>query len=150
MVDKRNGEIEAEFEFPEPGRANFTAVVSQGASLSRVEPAGIASLANPLAALDGIAGPRAAGAKAAKCRKGYVRKNGKCVDDAPVGYGHASTKIAKAGRYRVIITPSTKALKALRKGKTLNVRLTLTFVPAGTAVDLVDATNVTVHLKPKH
>jgi hypothetical protein len=91
----------------------------------------------------------ATAAKATKCKKDYVRKNGKCVDNAPVGYGHASTTITKAGRYRVIVRPGGKVLKALKKGKALDVSLTLTFIPADTNVHLVKTTSVTVHLKPK-
>jgi hypothetical protein len=147
VVDLRNGEIEAEFDFPEPGKADYTAVVSKGASLARIASAGMASLANPLAVLEAPAGTRATAAASKKCKKGYVKKNGKCVDNAPVGYGHASAAIAKAGRYRVIIKPASKVLKALKKGKTLSVRLTLSFVPAGTTLHLVNATSVTVHLK---
>ncbi len=146
-VDLRNGEIAAEFEFPEPGHADFVAVVSKGASLARVQTPGLVSLATPLATLQDLAS--AGAAKAKKCKKGYVRVSGKCVDNAPVGYGHASTTIAKAGRYRVIIKPSSRVSKALKKGKTLNVELTLTFNPANTNIHLIKATSVRVHLKLK-
>jgi hypothetical protein len=149
-VDLRNGEIAAEFEFPEPGKADYTAVVGQGASLARVASGAMASLAAPLAALADLGGVRATAAASKKCKKNYVRKNGKCVDNAPVGYGHASTTITKAGRYRVVITPAGPVRKALKKGKTLHVRLTLTFIPAGTDLHLITATTVTVHLKTKH
>ena len=149
-VDLRNGEIAAEFEFPEPGKADYTAVVGQGASLARVASGAMASLAAPLAVLADLGGVRATAAASKKCKKNYVRKNGKCVDNAPVGYGHASTTITKAGRYRVVITPAGPVRKALKKGKTLHVRLTLTFIPAGTDLHLITATTVTVHLKTKH
>ena len=39
--------------------------------------------------------------------------SGKCVDNAPVGYGHASTT-TQVGRYRVIIRPSSRVRDALK------------------------------------
>jgi hypothetical protein len=146
-VDLRNGEIEGEFELPEAGRAVWEAVVSQGASLASASPAQLASLADPLAALERAAVASRAHSSAAKCRKGYVRKAGRCLDNAPVAYGHSTLTAHKAGRYRLSIRPSGRVLAALRKGRSLGVRLTLTFTPAGTTLHLVKETSVTVHLK---
>jgi hypothetical protein len=148
VVDLRNGEIEGEFDFPEAGTAEWAGVVSQGASIARVASAGMASLVDPLAALEArSSGARAKTAKAKRCKKGFVKKNGRCVNNAPVAYGHASLTASAAGRYRLIIKPSAKVRAALRQGRKLSVRLTFTFTPAHTSVRLTHSSTVSVHVK---
>jgi hypothetical protein len=149
-VDLRNGEIEGEFQFPEPGTAEWTGVVSKGASLSRVPGAGMATLADPLSALErrgAASSPAVASAK--PCRKGYVRKNGRCVSNAPVAYGRTTLTVRAAGRYKLIIKPTSRVRSALKRGKTLNVRLTLTFIPAHTTRRLLTTASVNVHEKKR-
>ncbi len=134
----KTGEIEGEYEFPEPGSADDTGEVSEGASLASVT----AGLFNRLGQ------PPAVAAK--KCKKGFVRKHGKCVNNKPVLFGRTHLNVTRAGRYKLRLKPSKKVLAALKKGKTLNVKTTLVFTPAGTVTHLRHVVTVKVHLKPKH
>jgi hypothetical protein len=137
-VNETTGELEFEYDFPEPGEAEDVAEVVEGASLSRFG----AALLTPLG------GERTAFvAKKKKCKKGFVKKGKKCLNNGPVVYGHTSLTVPSAGFYKVHIKPGAKVLAALKKGKKLNVRVTLRFTPKGTAVHIVKVTGVKVHLK---
>ena len=81
------------------------------------------------------------------CKKGHIRKGKKCLDNTPVRYGRASLKIVTAGTYKLRIKPSGKALTALKQGKTLTVRATVVFTPAGTTDHISKTTTVRVDLK---
>lgn len=86
--------------------------------------------------------------KGKKCKKGYVKKGKQCVSNAPIPYGKVHYVIPSAGKYKLKIKPSGKALGALKKGKTLKVKLTLEFTPTGTTTHILSTTFVNVHLKP--
>jgi hypothetical protein len=133
------GEVEVEDEFAEPGTADDEGYVDEGASLARFDPDSQAFLNAPAAYQ----------AKAKKCKKGYVRKSGKCVSNKPVKYGRATLSITKAGRYKFHIKPSKAVLSALKKVKTVHVKLTLVFTPAGSTEHITRVSYVTVHYKPK-
>jgi hypothetical protein len=144
FVFVETGEIESEYEFPEGGDAEDEAEVVEGATLARVH-------ANLLGQVGGEPEAVAAkkGKKAKKCKKGLLKKGKKCVSNAPVQYGHTSLTIPAAGTYKLRIKPSAQVLAALKKGKTLNVKVTLKFTPKGTTVHIVKTTAVKVHLKLK-
>lgn len=137
-----DGEIEEEYEFPEDGEAEFEGEVVGGEASFTVFQGGQGEL------LDGQ--QLASMAKAKKCKKGHVRKKGKCVSTKPLSYGHEHLKITKAGKYKLHIKPSSKVTKALKEGKALRVKLTLVFTPAGTTDRIRSTHTVTVHLKKKH
>jgi VCBS repeat-containing protein len=87
--------------------------------------------------------------KSKKCKKGYVKKGKKCVNNAPIPYGRVKITIPSAGKYKLKLKPSAKALAALKQGKTLHVKVTLVFTPAGTTTHILNVKVVRVHLKPK-
>lgn len=125
LIVLANGEIEEEGYLPEGGAGEDLALVEEGASLASVQ--------------------------AAKgCEKGFVRIHGKCVGDKPVAYGRVHFTATKAGHYMLRIKPSAAIAAALRRGKTLGVKLTLVFTPAGTSDHLRSVRYVTVHLKKEH
>jgi hypothetical protein len=143
IVNDETGEIENEYEFPEPGEVEDEGVVEEGASLARFE-------GNPLGPFGGEV--TAFAAKKAKCKRGFVSKGGKCLNNKPVQYGRVAATITKAGRYKLRIKPTKKVLAALKKGKTLYVKLTLSFKPQDTTVRIRvrHVNNIPVHLKRKH
>ena len=54
-----------------------------------------------------------------------------------------------AGTDKLDVKPSGKVLAALRKGRTLTIRVTLIFIPAETTDHITAVTTETVHLKLK-
>jgi|HubBroStandDraft_6_1064221.scaffolds.fasta_scaffold26520_3 hypothetical protein len=134
-----DGEVEEEVEFLEEGEFEDEAYVEDGASLASFQQDGLAEL-----------GGQELATIASKCKKGFVRKNGKCVSNKPVKFGHVHIKITKAGRYRIKVKPSKRVLLALKEGKTLHVKFKLVFTPAGTTDHIHSVRYVTVHLKKKH
>jgi hypothetical protein len=137
-VNETTGELEFEYDFQEPGEAEEVAEVVEGATLSRFGAAVLAPLGAERTAFV---------AKQKKCKKGFVKKGKKCLNNRPVLYGHASLTVPAAGIYKIHIKPGAKVLAALKKGKKLNVRVTLRFTPKGTAVHIIKVTGVKVHLK---
>jgi hypothetical protein len=103
----------------------------------------------------GLAGERArtpatlARSAAKRCRKGEVRTGKGCVSNAPVRYGKVTLAVPAAGMQKLRIKPSGKILAAPRNGKTLSVRVTLVFTPAGTTDRLTQTSTVTVRVE-KH
>ncbi len=142
VVDEENGEIEDEFEFPEGGEIEFSGDVSEGAEAARFQ-------AGPLMSPLGQQVAVTARHRNKRCKKGYVKKGKKCVSNAPIPYGQVRLTIPAAGRYRLRLKPSGRALAALKRGKSLNVTVTLKFTPAGTATHILDVKVVRVRLKPK-
>jgi hypothetical protein len=157
-VNPKTGEVQAEYEFPEAGEAEAYGEVAQGASLARIHSAGylapqltlfVSSLTPDEAGfLSGLT-VKEATAKKGKCAKGYVKKATKCVSNAPVTFGLVKLAIPAAGTYKIEIKPSGKVLAALKKGKTLDVRVTLVFTPAGTTTKITKVSSVRLHLKPE-
>jgi hypothetical protein len=133
VVNAKTGEIAVEYEFPEPGQAESYGEVRQGATLARVYGGS----------------PSATPAKAKKCGPGHVRKGKRCVSNAPVRYGLTTFAVAAAGTETVHLKPSGKVLAALRKGRSLNIRVTLVFTPAGTTDRVTESTSVKLHVKRK-
>jgi len=131
------GELEWELEFPEAGEAEFEAELQELAELSSVH--------GQLEAQTARHGHK-------KCKAGTVRKHGKCVSRAPVRYGKGKLTVTTPGTYKLHFKPTARILKALKKGKKLNIRLHLVFTPAGTTVHIPETASVKLHLikKPKH
>jgi hypothetical protein len=129
VTNAKNGEVEVEYEFPEPGRAESFGEVTHGATLASA----------------GRVAPRST--RARKCAKGDVRRGKRCVSDAPVRYGRHVLTIAAAGAYKLHVKPSGKVLVALERGRTLTIRVNLVFTPAGTTDRLTASSTVSVHLK---
>jgi hypothetical protein len=148
VVHEETGEIEWEVEFPEPGELEFEGEILEAAELARVHLPGQAFLVHAsVAELAG--GGFEAKHKSSKCRKGFVKKHNKCVSRAPVKYGKGKLAITAPGIYKLHFKPSGTVLAALKKGKTLNVRLTLVFTPASTTVHLTKTASAKLHLKKK-
>ena len=144
LVNEKTGEITAEYEFPEAGEARARARVLNGASLASLQAArGFAASSAPLAT--NARYQRRGGT----CEHGYVRKRKRCVSNAPVAYGQTALAAPGAGTYKLRIKPGARALRALRRGRTLNVRLTLVFSPFGTADQIEIARSVAASLKLK-
>jgi Divergent InlB B-repeat domain len=135
VVNAKTGEIEVEYEFPEPGLAETFGEVMQGATLASAH-------AVPAAATQSK--------KTRRCRKGYVKQGKRCVSNAPVRYGQSTLTIASAGTEKIHVKPSSKVSAALKHGKTLRVRVTLVFTPTGTADHITESATATVHLKLKN
>ncbi len=148
IVDEEDGEIEDEVEFPEGGEADLAGEVDDGAEAARFQgwqsaPLSVQFGQQPVATIARRHG------KSKKCRKGFVKKGGRCVSNAPIPYGQIKVTIAGAGKYKLKLKPSAAALAALRKGKHLNVKLTLEFTPAGTTTHILSTKFVQVRIK-KH
>ena len=142
FVYLETGELEGEWEFPEAGEAEWEAEIAEGGEL--FGPNGEA-LAFPRFGELGVQA-----AKHKKCKKHFVRKGKKCVNNAPVKYGHAHLTVTTPGRYKLRIKPSKAALKALKNGRKLRVRTVLVFTPTkSTSTHFVQTSTVTVHLKKK-
>jgi hypothetical protein len=155
-VNHKTGEIQAEYEFPEAGEAEAYGEVAGGASVARVHSAGylapqLSLFVSPLTAseADFLGAPEATQAKTkkGKCRTGYVKKRKKCVSTAPIKFGLVKLAIPSAGTYKIDIKPSVRVLKELKKGKRLEVQLTVVFTPAGTTTQLTKVSSVGVHVK---
>ena len=143
-VNTKTGEITVEYEFPEPGEVEEEAQVVNGASLAGFAGSHLLDRGAELAAFQARSSK-----KHAKCKKGYVRKGRRCVSNAPVRYGRVTLRVATAGTYKLDVKPTSRVLSALKKGKTLTVRLTLLFTPAGTTDHIIERASANVHLKLK-
>jgi hypothetical protein len=142
------GELEGEWEFPEPGEAEWEAEVVEGGELFN----GNGELAEfpRFAGLGLESSATAAKAKHKKCKKGFVRKGKKCVNNAPVKYGRTHLTVTAAGRYKLRIKPNRAVLKALKKRGKLRVRTTLVFTPTRlSTTHLPQTSTTTVHFKKK-
>ena len=141
QVNTRTGVITLVYEFPEAGEAREEGRVRAGASLAR-------SRAERSPGLGAAAGANpAALARSAKCRKGYVLRHRRCVSNAPVRYGRAQLAIPTPTTRKLQIKPSARVLAALKRGRKLNVTLTLSFTPAGTSLRIAETAAASVKLK---
>jgi VCBS repeat-containing protein len=64
-----------------------------------------------------------------------------------VKFGLVKLAIPTPGTYKIDIKPSGKVLAALKKGKTLAVRITVVFTPAGTTTQLTKVSAVRLQIK---
>jgi hypothetical protein len=91
-----------------------------------------------------------AATKAHRCKTGHfllkVGTKKKCV---PNSFGTTTKNIPAPGAYKIKLSPNAAARKALKKGKTLHVKVTLTFKPAGGGKPVVRSVKITVKGK-KH
>jgi hypothetical protein len=89
-------------------------------------------------------------ASATKCRKGFVRLNGKCRP-ARIVYAKGSKVVAAAGRVVFTIKPTRSALtalkNALKRKKGLPVRMILRFQSARGGSPVTHAQTLTIKLK---
>jgi hypothetical protein len=141
-----HGEIEWEIEFPEPGEVEFEGEVLEEAELQRVRERESAFT------LGGVTLVEPIGIASRKCKKGFVKKHNKCVRRRPVHYSKHKLTITTPGTYRLRLKPTGKVLRALKRGKKLNVRITLKFTPAMTSVHLSKSAKVKLRYikKRKH
>jgi hypothetical protein len=131
----KGGELVEEDEFPEAGEVEDLGEVSEGASLASFRDGPFSELSTTATA---------------KCKKGFVRKLGRCVNNKPVVYGHDHLHVTTAGKYKLRIKPSARVLAALTQGKALHVKLTLVFTPTGTSDHIRSVRYITVRVKKKH
>ncbi len=136
----RTGQIVVLAQFPAPGTATSTGIVQQGATLARAQEAALVEQALAEAARH---------KKSSKCKRGYVKKGKKCLNNAPVVYGTTVQTIPAPGTYSIIINPSGKVLNALKAGKKLNVVITTTFQNRAGGAPVAHLQSVFVKLKPK-
>lgn len=142
QFNPKTGQLAIVALFPAAGTATSTGIVQQGATLAR---AGEAAFVKEALA-------EAARHKSKKCRRGFLKKGKKCVNNAPVVYGTTVLTIPSPGTYTIIINPSAKVLKALKAGKKLNVVISTTFQnrAGGAPVTHVGDVQVKLKLKKKH
>lgn len=129
QVNTKNGQIVVIGQFPAPGTATANGIVTQGATLARVKQA------------------LAEAARKKKCKRGFVKKGRKCVNNAPVVYGTATLAIPGPGTYSIVISPTSRALKALKAGKKLNVVISTTFQNRAGGIPVTHLQSVFVKLK---
>jgi hypothetical protein len=103
-VNGKSGQILVTVHVSGAGTATATGVVQQGATLARAQ-----------------------AARKKKCRRGAVNKHGRCIKNSPVVFGAASLTVPATGTYTLVISPGQRALSALKRGKKLNVTVTVTF-----------------------
>ncbi len=130
QVNAKTGQIVVIGQFPAPGTATANGIVTQGATLARVKPA-LAEAAR----------------KKKKCKRGFVKKGKKCVSNGPVVYGTATLAIPGAGTYSIVISPTSRVLKALKAGKKLNVVISTTFQNRAGGVPVTHVQSVLVKFK---
>jgi hypothetical protein len=138
QFNPRTGQLAIVAQFPAPGTATSTGIVQHGATLAR---AGEAAYVKELLA---------EASRRSRCRRGFVKKGHRCVNNAPVVYGTTSLAIPSPGTYTIIINPGAKVLKALKAGKKLNVVTSTTFVARGSSTPVTHVGAVQVKLKLKH
>jgi hypothetical protein len=80
------------------------------------------------------------------CKTGQVLLKRKCVSNS---FGTTAQNISRAGSYRIKLAPNAAAQKALNKGKTLHVKVTLTFKPASGGDPVLSTRQITVKGKKK-
>jgi hypothetical protein len=89
-------------------------------------------------------------ASAHRCKAGQVLMkvgaNKRCVSNS---FGTTTKNVTVPGSYKIKLAPNAAARKALNKGKTLHVSVTLTFKPAGGGKSVVKTQKITVKGK-KH
>lgn len=83
----------------------------------------------------------------ARCKSGRVLVRKRCISNS---FGSKTVKITKPGHYLIKVAPNSAAKKALRAGKTLHVKATLTFKPVSGGKPVVKTINATVKGKKKH
>jgi hypothetical protein len=85
-----------------------------------------------------------------RCKTGQVLlkvgKQNKCVSNS---FGTTTKTISAPGAYTIKLAPNAAALRALKNGKTLHVKVTLTFKPAAAGKPVVRSRTITVKRK-KH
>jgi hypothetical protein len=133
QVNTTTGQIVVLGQFPAPGTATSIGTVSHGATLARFKNA--------------VAEAAKKKSKSKKCKRGFVKKKGKCVSNAPVLYGVTTLVIPAAGTYSIVINPTSKVLKALKAGKVLNVVVSTTFQNRAGGTPVTHVQDVLVRIK---
>ena len=91
-------------------------------------------------------------AKSTKCKKGFIKLNGKCRP-SKVTFGKGSDTVAAAGSATFTVKPSAAASKALKEAlmrkKGLPVAVTITFQSAHGGAAVTHTQSLTVKLKRK-
>jgi hypothetical protein len=132
QVNTTTGQIVVLGQFPAPGTATSTGTVSQGATLAR---------------LQRVVAEAARKSKSKKCKRGFVKKKGKCVSNASVLYGSTTLAIGVPGTYSIVINPTSQVLKALKAGKKVSVVVATTFQNRAGGVPVTHVQDVSVQLK---
>lgn len=133
QVNTTTGQVVVLGQFPAPGTATSTGTVSQGATLARFKSA--------------VADAAKKKSKSKRCKRGFVKKKGKCVSNAPVLYGTTTLVIPAPGTYSIVINPTSQALKAIKAGKTLNVVVSTTFQNRAGGTPVTHVQGVLVRIK---
>lgn len=145
VVNVETGEVEWELEIPEEGELEDEGELFETAELSSLHHAA------PIfsAGLEEVTVQAARKHKSKKCKKGFVKKHGKCLSRAPLHFSKGKVHVPSAGVYKLRLKPSGKILAALKKGKKLRVRINVTFTPAQTTIHLTKSATVRLELKKK-
>ena len=109
-------------QLPGAGIATASGVVKQGATLARA-------------------------AARTKCKRGFIRKHGRCTRNAPVPFGATALIAPVAGTYTIVVTPNQRARSALKRGKKLYVTVSVTFQSRAGGAPVTHAQSVLVKIK---
>jgi hypothetical protein len=132
-VNEKTGAILITVRVPAAGIVTANGVIKRGAELARVRR------------------DDAAAAKRKKCRRGSIRKHGRCTSTGPVPFGAATLTASAAGTYTIAIRPSQRVLAALRHGKKLHVTVSVTFRYRAGGARITHLDSVLVRIKkPGH
>jgi hypothetical protein len=127
-VNEKTGQITITVQLPGAGLATARAALKQGAALAR-----------------------AGAASKKKCRRGLVTRHGRCTGGASAAFGTGALNAPIAGTYAIVIKPTKRVLAALKKGKKLNVTVSVTFQNRAGGAAVTHAQSVLVKLKrPGH
>jgi hypothetical protein len=127
-VDERTGQIIITVQLPGAGVVSADAVIAQGATLARAARAEAAK-------------------RTKKCKRGFVRKHGRCTSNASVAFGAASLTVPSLGTYTLTLSPASRVLAALKKGKKLFVSISVTFRSRAGGAPVTHTQSVLVKLK---
>ncbi len=84
----------------------------------------------------------------ARCRAGMVRHNGRCVH-ATVPFA-SGKRTVPGGTVKIVLHPTTKALRALRSGRTLHISGKFAFRAASGVPGVTHLVSAAVHLPRRH
>ena len=150
VFDAKKGVLDFFFKFPTAGKVSW-ALFFRNSDVGFADSLGLSLQVNSIAAdLDSTQGPAELARrskKSKKCKKGYTKHGRRCVR-LLVPFGSGSQSVA-AGTVEIGVHPTSKAIKALKAGRTLHVSGTFTFQSAlgGPAVRKVESAVVRM---PKH
>lgn len=153
VFDAKKGVLDFFFKFPTAGKVSW-ALFFRNSDVGFADSLGLSLQASGNAAdlnsTQGLAELARRSRKSKKCRKGYTKHGRRCLR-LLVPFGSGSQDVA-AGTVEIKVHASSKAIKALKAGRTLHVSGTFTFQSAlgGPAIRKVESSVVRLPKRVKH